>query len=131
MMSRYSPRSFSAFAPILLAEPQAGLAGAASNWSDIPTACDFFHVHEGNLLTDGDPDDHQRRAKNFRLQWPATVRDEVLARLHARNAERAAEEARLGLGGRVGSERSGAASSACARVLARELSLIRIIARSL
>ncbi len=72
----------------------------AYDWPNIPTACDFFHVHESIPWTDRDPDIPEQRPKNFRYMWPAAVRDEVLARLLALNAERAAEEKRLGVGKR-------------------------------
>jgi hypothetical protein len=53
----------------------------AYGWDDISTECDFFTDYEG--------------AKQ-RYRWPDDVRDEVLARLIALNAERAAEEQRSG-----------------------------------
>jgi hypothetical protein len=66
----------------------------AYGWSDIPPDCGFFHVHEGIAWDERDADNPERRAKNSRYTWPAAVRDEVLARLLALNAERAAEEAK-------------------------------------
>lgn len=66
----------------------------ACGWSDIPPDCGFFHVHKGIAWDERDADNPERRAKDFRYTWPAAVRDEVLARLLALNAERAAEEAR-------------------------------------
>jgi hypothetical protein len=63
----------------------------AYGWSDIPTACDFFpdYVEED--------EDGNEVPKSIRYRWPDEVRDEVLARLLALNAERHAEEVKLGL----------------------------------
>ena len=60
----------------------------AYGWDDIPTDCDFLLDHEIDEATWG------RKKKPYRYRWPDAVRDEVLARLLALNAERAAEEAR-------------------------------------
>ena len=66
----------------------------AYGWTNIPTDCDFFLDYEIDETTWG------RKRKPYRYRWPETVRDEVLARLLALNAERAAAEARAGvLGG--------------------------------
>ena len=62
----------------------------AYGWTDIPTDCDFFLDYEIDEATWG------RKKKPYSYRWPDTVRDEVLARLLALNAERAAEEARAG-----------------------------------
>ena len=64
---------------------------AAYGWHDIKTDCDFFPDYtaedeEGNEVE-----------KSIRYRWPDEVRDEVLARLLALNAERHAEEVKLGL----------------------------------
>ena len=63
---------------------------AAYGWTDIPTDCDFLLDYEIDEVTWG------RKKKPYRYRWPDAVRDEVLARLLALNAERAAEEARAG-----------------------------------
>ena len=58
------------------------MAGATS-----PPNCQFLLDHE--------PDEEEtssRRRKPWRYRWPDAVRDEVLARLLALNAERAAAE---------------------------------------
>ena len=60
----------------------------AYGWTDIPTDCDFLLDYEIDEATWG------RKKKPYRYRWPDPVRDEVLARLLALNAERAAEEAR-------------------------------------
>ena len=62
----------------------------AYGWSDIPTAC--------GLLLDYAIDEAAwgRKKKPYRWRWPDEVRDEVLARLLALNADRAAAEARAG-----------------------------------
>ena len=62
----------------------------AYGWTDIPTVCDFLLDYEIDEATWG------RKKKPYRYRWPDAVRDEVLARLLALNAERAAEEARSG-----------------------------------
>ena len=62
----------------------------AYGWTDIPTDCDFLLDYEIDEATWG------RKKKPYRYRWPDTVRDEVLARLLALNAERAAAEARAG-----------------------------------
>ena len=56
-------------------------------WSNIPTDCDFLLDYEIDETTWG------RKKKPYRYRWPNSVRDEVLARLLALNAERAADEA--------------------------------------
>ena len=62
----------------------------AYGWTDIPTDCDFLLDYEIDEATWG------RKKKPYRYRWPETVRNEVLARLLALNAERAAAEARAG-----------------------------------
>ena len=62
----------------------------AYDWTDIPTDCDFLLDYEIDEATWG------RKKKPYRYRWPDPVRDEVLARLLALNAERAAEEVRTG-----------------------------------
>ena len=62
----------------------------AYGWTDIPTDCDFLLDYEIDEATWG------RKKKPYRYRWPDPVRDEVLTRLLALNAERAAEEARAG-----------------------------------
>ena len=62
----------------------------AYGWTDIHTDCDFLLDYEIDETTWG------RKKKPYRYRWPDPVRDEVLARLLALNAERAAEEARSG-----------------------------------
>ena len=62
----------------------------AYGWTDIPINCDFLLDYEIDEATWG------RKKKPYRYRWPDAVRDEVLARLLALNAERAAEEARAG-----------------------------------
>ena len=62
----------------------------AYGWTDIPTDCDYLLDYEIDEATWG------RKKKPYRYRWPDPVRDEVLARLLALNAERAAEEVRAG-----------------------------------
>ena len=58
----------------------------AYGWTDIPTDCEFLLDYEIDEATWG------RKKKPYRYRWPDPVRDEVLARLLALNAERAADE---------------------------------------
>ncbi len=62
----------------------------AYGWRDVPTDCEFLLDHE----IDGG--ESPRKKKPWRYRWPDAVRDEVLARLLALNAERAAAERRAG-----------------------------------
>ena len=59
---------------------------AAYGWNDIPTDCEFLLEYEIDEQTWG------RKKKPYRYRWPDAVRDDVLARLLALNAERAVEE---------------------------------------
>jgi hypothetical protein len=63
----------------------------AYGWHDIKTDCDFFPDY-----TEED-ENGKEVEKSIRYRWPDEVRDEVLARLLALNAERHAEEVKLGL----------------------------------
>jgi len=58
----------------------------AYGWHDIPTDCEFLLDYEI------DEENWGRKKKPYRYRWPDNVRDEVLARLLALNAERATEE---------------------------------------
>ena len=60
----------------------------AYGWTDISTDCEFLLDYEI------DEESWGNRNKPWRYRWPDRVRDEVLARLLALNAERAAEERR-------------------------------------
>ena len=64
----------------------------AYGWKDIPTDCDFLLDYEEEEEGAG------RRKKPWRYRWPDEVHDEVLARLLALNAERAALERLEGKG---------------------------------
>ncbi len=55
-------------------------------WTDIPTDCEFLLDYEI------DEENWGRKKKPWRYRWPDVVRDEVLARLLALNADRAVEE---------------------------------------
>ena len=67
----------------------------AYGWTDIPTDCEF--------LLDYEIDEESRGKKKppWRYRWPDAVRDEVLARLLALNAQGAAEERMAGNGVRL------------------------------
>ena len=73
---------------------------AAYGWPDIPTACEFLLDYEEDEDAEDAPESSgkKKRAKKkpYRYRWPDDVRDEVLARLLALNAQRHAEEVRLG-----------------------------------
>ncbi|MBI5162752.1 MAG: N-6 DNA methylase [Magnetospirillum sp.] len=70
----------------------------AYGWDDlIPLAVPVF-------LDESNEDDHKYQGRYF---WPAEVRDEVLARLLALNAERHEEELRLGIAPGQGGRRQG------------------------
>ena len=60
----------------------------AYGWTDISTACQFILDYE----VEEQEDRPLRRKKPWRYRWPDEVCDEVLSRLLALNAERAAEE---------------------------------------
>ena len=62
----------------------------AYGWTDVPTDCELLLDHAIDEATWG------RKRKPYRYRWPDPVRDEVLARLLALNADRAAAEARAG-----------------------------------
>ena len=59
-------------------------------WRDVPTDCDFLLDHEIDEAAWG------RKKRPYRYRWPDPTRDEVLARLLALNADRAATETRTG-----------------------------------
>ena len=58
----------------------------AYGWRDVPTDCDFL------LDYAIDEEEWGRRKKPYRYRWPDEIRDEVLVRLLALNAERAEGE---------------------------------------
>ena len=70
-------------------------------WSDITLTTDFFPVEdgEGNDAEERElPEARSRRGAKktkHRLRWPDDLRDEILGRLLALNAERAAKEGTL------------------------------------
>ena len=63
----------------------------AYGWNDISTDCEFLLDYEI------DEEEWGRKKKRWRYRWPNDVRDEVLARLMALNAQRAQEERLAGL----------------------------------
>jgi hypothetical protein len=62
----------------------------AYGWNDIQPSCEFLLDYEEE--EDADAAAPRRRRKPWRYRWPDEIRDEVLARLLALNARRAAEE---------------------------------------
>jgi hypothetical protein len=67
----------------------------AYGWTDLEPRCEFLLDYEDDE-DDGDSAGKKRKKKPWRYRWPDELRDEVLARLLALNAERAAEEKRRG-----------------------------------
>ena len=59
----------------------------AYGWRDVPTGCEFLLDHDIDEEAEG-----ARRRKPWRYRWPDPVRDDVLARLLALNAARAAAD---------------------------------------
>jgi hypothetical protein len=71
----------------------------AYGWSDIPTDCQFLLDYEEDEDEEVETTGKKRKKKKpWRYRWPDEVRDEVLARLLALNAERAAQEKLAGAG---------------------------------
>jgi hypothetical protein len=68
----------------------------AYGWTDLSPTTSFLLDYE----EDDDEDDaggaRKKKRKPWRYRWPDDIRDEVLARLLALNAERAEEERRMG-----------------------------------
>jgi hypothetical protein len=64
----------------------------AYGWPDIPTACEFLLDYEEEDEEAETTGKKRQKKKPYRLRWPDEIRDEVLARLLALNAERAAQE---------------------------------------
>ena len=67
----------------------------AYGWGDLVPTCAFLLDYEEEE-DDDDARAGKKKRKPWRYRWPDEVRDEVLARLLALNAERAAEERLLG-----------------------------------
>lgn len=75
----------------------------AYGWTDIRPTCEFLLDYEEPEDDDGGGDGRgKKRKKPWRWRWPDEVRDEVLARLLALNAERAAEEKLAGVEAKLG-----------------------------
>ena len=65
----------------------------ACGLSNIPTDCELLLDYEED---ESDDEASRKRKKPWRCRWPDEVRDEVLARLLALNAQRAEEECLAG-----------------------------------
>jgi LmbE family N-acetylglucosaminyl deacetylase len=63
----------------------------AYGWTDIQPTCEFLLDYEDEE-DEGGEGTGRRRKKPWRYRWPDDIRDEVLARLLALNAQRAQEE---------------------------------------
>lgn len=72
----------------------------AYGWTDIPTDCQFLLDYEEDDEDDTETTGKKARKKKkpWRYRWPDDIRDEVLARLLALNAERAEQEKLAGVG---------------------------------
>jgi hypothetical protein len=69
----------------------------AYGWPDIASDCQFILDYEEDDEDETESTGKKRKKKKpWRYRWPDEIRDEVLARLLALNAERHAEEVRLG-----------------------------------
>ena len=68
----------------------------AYGWTDIKPACTFILDYDEDEEEDEDDGGKRRKKKPWRYRWPDDIRDEVLARLMKLNAERYAEEQRMG-----------------------------------
>jgi len=71
----------------------------AYGWTDLPTDCQFLLDYEEDDEADTETTGKKgkKKKKPWRYRWPDDIRDEVLARLLALNAERHQEEVRLGI----------------------------------
>jgi hypothetical protein len=81
----------------------------AYGWKDIPTACEFLLDYEEDE-EDGaaaDTGKGRKKRKPYRYRWPDAVRDEVLAKLLALNAERAKLEKLTGAAVAAKEEKAG------------------------
>jgi hypothetical protein len=67
----------------------------AYGWTDLRPECKFLLDYEEQDDQGAEPGS-RRRKKPWRYRWPDELRDEVLARLLALNAERARAEALAG-----------------------------------
>jgi hypothetical protein len=85
----------------------------AYGWTDIPADCEFLLDYES------EDDESSTRRKPWRYRWPDDVRDEVLARLLALNADRVEAE-RLQLGDRAVRTRSKPVAEASVPLLFEE-----------
>jgi hypothetical protein len=69
----------------------------AYGWSDIPTNCQFLLDYEEEEEEGAVIGRSRQKKKPWRYRWPDEVRDEVLARLLALNAQRHVEEVAAGI----------------------------------
>ena len=69
----------------------------AYGWNDIPTDCQFLLEYEEEEEDETEGSSRRRKKKPYRYRWPDEIRDEVLARLLALNAQRHAEEVAAGV----------------------------------
>ena len=80
----------------------------ACGWTDLPTDCQFLIDYEEDDADTKSTGIQRQKKKPWRYRWPDDIRDEVLARLLALNAEHHQEEVRLGIApGNEGGEEDG------------------------
>jgi hypothetical protein len=65
----------------------------AYGWKDIQPTCEFLLDYEDPEDDEDDGGKRRKKKKPWRYRWPDEIRDDVLARLLALNADRAKEEA--------------------------------------
>lgn len=78
-------------------------------WTDLRPTCTFILDYEEDQSEDEGSGRTRKKKKPWRYRWSDDVRDEVLARLLALNADRAAEEKQLGEEAKLASSRAAAA----------------------
>ena len=83
-------------------------------WTDVPAECAFIPD-----FTEED-DDGNEIPKNIRYRWPDEVRDDVLARLLALNAERYQQEVNAGLHAKAASKKKATAKKAGKKKIGKE-----------
>jgi hypothetical protein len=68
----------------------------AYGWDDLEPAAEFILDYDEHEDEEDDGATRRRKKKPWRYRWPDAIRDEVLARLLALNAERAEAERIVG-----------------------------------
>jgi hypothetical protein len=95
----------------------------AYGWTDLPTDCQFLLDYEEDDEADTETTGKKgkKKKKPWRYRWPDDIRDEVLARLLALNAERHQEEVRLGIApGMKGAKKKTAAKKVAKKAASKQ-----------